>query len=639
MTSAIDQATIPLLPTKDTALRLRHFDSDVYNLDESSALYAYVDALVGDAGVGTLKKQLLINRLNASLDTTHFDDLDSTFGNIFKIARFASETYSYNPETDLLTTAQWAEVHVKDAWYRARVKNFFTALGLGGTPDGLRVMVRAALGVDTEIYEMWRFQDNYAAIYGIQDIESIQNLILNPSFEYDSGASVFGWSPFISGTGSTLTVTSALTSAVFSGKNALAFNSGTSVTNPSFTGNKVSVTSGKTYNFSLYYYKPSASASLTSLTLNVLTQDASGVSVSTFASTNSVLVSEILTRVNFSFTVPAGQVYATPSVVIMGSVTGTPNTIYFDSIQVQSLNGTNIYFDGDMSGYRWMGQPGQSGSIKSSPIDALSRTRVPSRNEVIIYPHKASISTLEMIQTKSMLHRLAPVDSVITVANSGYAVNVPLPIFSVKADSTFFQVQQYVTGAPGTDLSINEEPNDSYRWVSSTEENLAPGAAFNQPQEYSQYYLYSGKSTSAIDTVSYSSQDIHGTIFQENPYQTITEAPNTWGPWITFDKADSPDNYPGGKLGHAPTVSPGRVSRAPYKAAYVFPYASQASYVSQMKTKILSVGGQVVNTMYRLPISGKISTQVTWTPDLAVEMVEPNRLSAVTSGWYNRSPY
>jgi len=100
---------------------MRHFPSPLYQVNESSTLYKYIDALVGDGGAGSLKKQLLITRLNQNLDTTYFTDLDRVFGNLGNIARTASETYVIDPSSDILTTAEWDEVRIKDAWYRARI--------------------------------------------------------------------------------------------------------------------------------------------------------------------------------------------------------------------------------------------------------------------------------------------------------------------------------------------------------------------------------------------------------------------------------------------------------------------------------------------------------------------------------------
>lgn len=157
----VDPQTFPYLPPKLTALRMRHFDPQVFKTDESSRLYKFVDALAGDVGAGQLKKQLLLTRLSANLDTMYFGDLDASFGNIEGLTRLVSETYVYDPTSNLLTSDQWNEIQVKDAWYRQRIRDFFQACSMGGTPDGIRMMLRAALGVDCDVFELWRYIDDY----------------------------------------------------------------------------------------------------------------------------------------------------------------------------------------------------------------------------------------------------------------------------------------------------------------------------------------------------------------------------------------------------------------------------------------------------------------------------------------------
>src|SRR5699024_3626666 len=85
------------LPTVSTSLRLQDFSESLYDIDESTHLYKFVDALTGDAGTSDLKKQLAVARLNNNLDSTHFFDLDRLCGNLLQLERLTSETYPYNP--------------------------------------------------------------------------------------------------------------------------------------------------------------------------------------------------------------------------------------------------------------------------------------------------------------------------------------------------------------------------------------------------------------------------------------------------------------------------------------------------------------------------------------------------------------
>lgn len=155
------QQPFPLMPAKSTELRLLHFDDYAYSGTSDTLLYKYVDALCGTTGAGALVNEIFLARLGAALSTIYFNELDFIFGKISFLSRSPAESYDYNPSIDQLTTDQWDEVRVKDSWYRTSITEFFKACQLGGTPDGIRQTVQAALGVDCDIYEVWRYKDNF----------------------------------------------------------------------------------------------------------------------------------------------------------------------------------------------------------------------------------------------------------------------------------------------------------------------------------------------------------------------------------------------------------------------------------------------------------------------------------------------
>ncbi len=152
-------APFPLLPPISTELRLAHFDEQVYTATPDTLLYKFVDAICGTTGAGSLLNQSFMTRLTNALETIYFNDLDYIFSKINFLGRSPAESYPYNPMTDMLTSAQWDEVRVKDAWYRARIKDFFAACSLGGTPMGIRMCVQAAVGTDCTLLETWRYVD------------------------------------------------------------------------------------------------------------------------------------------------------------------------------------------------------------------------------------------------------------------------------------------------------------------------------------------------------------------------------------------------------------------------------------------------------------------------------------------------
>ena len=152
------------MPPKSTELRMAHFDENVYNAfvgtsDTNTVLFKFLDALCGDAGAGSLKKEVFLQRLSGSLDSIYGSDLDYIFGNVRFLSRASSEAYTYDPTKASLTSQQWDEISAKDAQYRSRIREYFTACGLAGTADGIRHAVHAAISSDCQVMESWRYID------------------------------------------------------------------------------------------------------------------------------------------------------------------------------------------------------------------------------------------------------------------------------------------------------------------------------------------------------------------------------------------------------------------------------------------------------------------------------------------------
>jgi hypothetical protein len=151
----------PYVLGASTASLMQDFDTDVYDTSSSSYIYRLIDAMAGSTGAGALLNQAFLNQLQNNLATTYGSDLDYFFGNIGFLPRSPSEQYAYNASTDLLTSPQWDEVRIKDAWYRARIKDFWQGCNLGGTPEGIRMIVQAAVACDCIVYELWRYIDDF----------------------------------------------------------------------------------------------------------------------------------------------------------------------------------------------------------------------------------------------------------------------------------------------------------------------------------------------------------------------------------------------------------------------------------------------------------------------------------------------
>lgn len=428
----VNSSVFPLMPPRSTESRLAHFDQTVFKADPSTVIYKLVDAMCGDAGAGSLKKDTFVSRLGAALESIYFTDLDTIFGNLGVLSRFTSETYSYDPVQDMLNSDQWDEVRVKDAWYRARIREFFIACGLGGTPQGIRMAVHAATSVDADLYEVWRWKDNF----------------------------------------------------------------------------------------------------------------------------------------------------------------------------------------------------GLSQQLGRSPVTA--------RNEVVVTPHKSSLSPKEFRLVREMVSRICPADVIITVNTTGLAVNTPVIIKAAAAGSSYFEVQKTVTATPIlAELPPPEvlliDLADTEKWLLKDPVSVAPYRAFNISQESGYYYLASGGARSPIDSVEYGTLQPNGTVKSEPLFEAY-ESTGQYSPWVEYDKADSPDNYPGGKYGLTPNSLP---ALNPDGSKYRFPYENQQEYVLEQRAKVIAAGGQSDSFRFRLPIVASSTTKKTYRPDLSVAFNPPIKDSSVTSPWLN----
>lgn len=156
----------PLVPDKLTSSRLSHFDPTLYDLRDSSNLMKLLKVLLGASGVGGLRKQMAVARLQNSFNGMHFLDLDRFYGALFGIKRTQAElqpSFSFNPYTDPATSAEWDDLHSRDASYRDRLIKFARSIPYGASYAGLKLMAEALIGTDVEIYESWSWIDEQNA--------------------------------------------------------------------------------------------------------------------------------------------------------------------------------------------------------------------------------------------------------------------------------------------------------------------------------------------------------------------------------------------------------------------------------------------------------------------------------------------
>ena len=148
----------PLNPPEVFEQHLGRFGEE-YNTSPDSHIYKFLSALCGDAGVGSVKKQLLLPKLQQQLQATYFTNLDRLYGDALTLPRLSDEIYTIDPQSMMLTAEEWADILAKDSAYRARCLTWMRALAAGPTPHGIALAAEAAVGVECDVLEQYRYLD------------------------------------------------------------------------------------------------------------------------------------------------------------------------------------------------------------------------------------------------------------------------------------------------------------------------------------------------------------------------------------------------------------------------------------------------------------------------------------------------
>lgn len=159
--------TDPLLPDSRIRDRLVNFDPELFDLSDGSHLMRLLQALLGAAGIGGVRRQLLLQRMSStSIAHTHFLDLDGFWGALFHLGRVQAEQMPtladgtvLNPINGVADSDTWDAVHSRDGRYRSRITQFAKAVNQGATYAGLMAAAEAVLGAGVEIAESWMWAD------------------------------------------------------------------------------------------------------------------------------------------------------------------------------------------------------------------------------------------------------------------------------------------------------------------------------------------------------------------------------------------------------------------------------------------------------------------------------------------------
>lgn len=177
-TEGVFTVSDPVVPDKIASDRLGHFDPEIYDLRETSHLMKLLKVLLGGSGIGGLRKQLAVARMQNSFKGMHFLDLDRFYGALFGIKRTKAELLpAFNPYTDPASAAEWDDIHSRDASYRDRLVKFAKAIPWGGSYTGMKMMAEALIGAECEIYESWNWIDE-------QDAGRFQPNVLNYTYQF-----------------------------------------------------------------------------------------------------------------------------------------------------------------------------------------------------------------------------------------------------------------------------------------------------------------------------------------------------------------------------------------------------------------------------------------------------------------------
>jgi hypothetical protein len=170
----LTSATSMVLPDKTVATRMSHFPSDLYDLRGTSHLTLFCKALLGESGVGQLRKRNNVAQFQGALHSTHFYDLDGFYGAIFGANRMTSERLWFDPQVGQATPQEWDEVETRDASYRDRIFRLASAINLGATLPGIQAASEAITQSAVDIYETHALIDTYGPIGVTLDWTAVQ---------------------------------------------------------------------------------------------------------------------------------------------------------------------------------------------------------------------------------------------------------------------------------------------------------------------------------------------------------------------------------------------------------------------------------------------------------------------------------
>lgn len=174
----------PINAPESLQTKLARF-GDNYDLSTGSHLFRFLIALCGEAGAGSIKRELLYPKLQNMLESTNFNDLDRLYGDPLALPRLSTEIYNIDPKSIAMTQAEWQDVLIKDSQYRYRCLVWMRAIMEGPTPRGMALAGEAASGIECDVIERYHYlenvsSDNPVIALDIGETTGLQEFIIIP---------------------------------------------------------------------------------------------------------------------------------------------------------------------------------------------------------------------------------------------------------------------------------------------------------------------------------------------------------------------------------------------------------------------------------------------------------------------------
>lgn len=158
-------------PAQSLQDRLRHFPDEIYDLSPHTHLYKLLAVLLGDAGMGGIRKRTMMARIQSSVSGTNWFDLDRFWGGLFGLTRRSDEALPIDPYSQVATPSTWHQVESADGSYRSRILQFARAISYGPTATGIELMAEAIIQADVDVEEEWESADDLVTTY--DDLEAV----------------------------------------------------------------------------------------------------------------------------------------------------------------------------------------------------------------------------------------------------------------------------------------------------------------------------------------------------------------------------------------------------------------------------------------------------------------------------------